>query len=176
MTGAGSCPPARWGETMQIRKVDPDEAAGWEAPEGPPRQPTPAELAALVGELADARGITRIDRPGPAGGEHAWRGRVYTRGVELHRQFADSAYDGPVGALDAAVSWRNAMRALAGARPAQRGNTPRIVRAEYARTCGWLAYAPHARRYFADSAHGGYEAARATASAWLAGHMEGVEE
>lgn len=154
---------------MQIRKIAAEEAARWEEP---PARPTPAELAALLADLADRRGITRIDRPGPAGGEHAWRGRVYTRGVELHKQFADALYGGTVAALDAAVAWRNSMRRFAGGRPARKGYTPRVVRAEYRRQCGWLAYAPHRKRYFADSAHGGRDAGHATASAWLAEQLE----
>jgi hypothetical protein len=44
----------------------------------------------------------------------------------------------------------------------------RVVRAEYARMCGWLAYAATTRRYFADGAYGGRMASYATARAWLA--------
>lgn len=158
---------------MQIRKVSKAEAAGW--PEDarpavrPTRAPTPEEIAALLAALPDRRGITRIDIAGAAGGEHAWRGRVYTRSVELHRQFADRGYGGPAGALAAAVAWRDSMRQLAGPRPPGRGQTQRIVRSEAGNHCGWLAYRVRGKRYFADSAWGGRETAHATATRWLAG-------
>lgn len=150
---------------MHVRKVSPEEAATWRRLT---HRPDPAELAALLAQFADRRGITRIDIDGPAGGEHAWRARVYTRGVELHKQFADSLYGGPAGSLREALAWRDSMRKVAGCPPPRAGYTPRIVRAEYHRQCGWLAYAPYAKRYFADSAHGGREAAYATAQAWQA--------
>ncbi|MBK9944370.1 MAG: hypothetical protein IPP13_22450 [Kouleothrix sp.] len=102
----------------KLRKVLASEAADWPC-SPPPRtaQPSTATLQNLLKRLPDRRGITRIDRAGAAGGEHAWRGRVYTRGVELHRQFADALYGGPAGALRAAVAWRDGMRQLAGPAP-----------------------------------------------------------
>ena len=153
---------------MQLRKVSAAEAAHWRGPSA--RRPrtvpsTPAQIAALLTALPDRRGLTRIDR----GGEHAWRARVYTRNVELHKQFADSCYGGAAGALAAAVAWRDGMRELAGPRPPGPGQTPRVVRSEYRDHCGWTAYRAQGRRYFADSAWGGREAARATAERWMAG-------
>lgn len=148
---------------MRVRKCTPDEAAQWG---GSDEAQVSAEM--LRDRLADRRGITRIDTHGAAGGEHAWRARVYTAGGELHRQFADRAYGGPLGALEAAVAWRECTRAAVGPRPPRRGQTVRVVRAEYARMCGWLAYAATTRRYFADGAHGGRMASYATARAWLA--------
>lgn len=157
---------------MHIRKVSPAEAACWRAPQARrPRTvaPSPRTLRALLAALPDGTGLTRIDRAGAAGGEHAWRARVYTRAIELHMQFADARYGGAAGALRAAVTWRDGMRRLAGPRAPSRGQTPRIVRAESARTCGWLAYRVQGRRYFADAAWGGHAAGYATAARWLAG-------
>jgi hypothetical protein len=152
-----------------IRKITAEEAEQWERTAAPQRTspPDPALLRQLIKQLADKRGITRIDRRGAAGGEHAWRGRVYTRGIELHRQFADALYGGPEGALRAAVDWRDGIRKLAGLPQPKPRRTPRVVRAEYRRLCGWIAYAPTAKRYFADGAHGGRDAAQASAQAWL---------
>lgn len=161
---------------MQHRKVPPSEAATWPAARpahARPLVPTPAETRALLRPLRDRHGLTRIDRPGAAGGEHAWRARVYTRGVELHKQFSDAVYGGTAGALRAAVAWRDRMRHIAGPRPPGPGWTPRIVRAEYGRNCGWLAYSPRKKRYFADSAWGGREAGYAQAQAWLAKQVTG---
>lgn len=152
-----------------IRKITAEEAAYWErVGRAPAAAPDPAQIAALLAALADRRGITRIDRDGPAGGEHAFRGRVYVRGIELHAQFADSRHGGPAGALQAAVAWRDGMRQLAGPAPERKLPKPRIARAEYTRMCGWIAYAPGKKRYFADGAHGGRQAAEASARAWLA--------
>ena len=150
-----------------FRKVSPCEAAAWRTP-GPRRVavPNPAELAQLKAQLADARGITRIDLAGRGGGEHAWRARVYTRNIEVRKQFTDSVYGGPAAALRAAIAWRDGMRQLAGPRQ-RRGSTPRVVRAEYGRDLGWIAYTRWKRRYFADAAWGGREAARATAEQWM---------
>lgn len=53
-------------------------------------------------------------------------------------------------------------------RRTRRSRRVRVVRAEYARMCGWLAYAATTRRYFADGAYGGRMASYATARAWLA--------
>ena len=157
---------------MQIRKVSAAEAARWpEAtpPLRPTQTPAPAEVRMLLAALSDRRGITRIDRAGAAGGEHAWRGRVYTRNLELHKQFADSLYGGPAQSLAAAVAWRDSMRRIAGPRPPGPGQTPRIVRSEAGKHCGWIAYRAQGKRYFADSAWGGRDAAHATAARWLDG-------
>ncbi|MBK9944282.1 MAG: hypothetical protein IPP13_22000 [Kouleothrix sp.] len=154
-----------------IRKITAEEAAYWErVGRAPAAAPDPAQIAALLAALADRRGITRIDRDGPAGGEHAFRGRVYVRGIELHAQFADSRHGGPAGALQAAVAWRDSTRQVVArvAPVAARPLAPaRVVRAEYRRMCGWLAYAPPKRRYFADSTYGGRESAEAAARDWL---------
>lgn len=150
-----------------FRKVAPREAAAWRNPS--PRRvavPDRAEITRLKAQLADTRGITRVDLAGPGGGEHAWRARVYPRAIEVHKQFADSRYGGPAAALRAAVAWRDGMRQLAGPRH-RRGATPRVVRAEYGRDLGWIAYTRWKRRYFADAAWGGREAARATAEQWM---------
>lgn len=148
---------------MRVRKCTPDEAAQWG---GSDEAQVSAEM--LRDRLADRRGITRIDRPGRAGGEHAWRGRIYTRGIELHKQFSDAHYGGCAPALLAAVAWRDRGRRLVGDRPPRPARQPRISRAEYKRMCGWIAYRPQGKRYFADGAWGGREAAEAAARAWLA--------
>ena len=154
---------------MQLRKVSAEEAARWpQARSQRTRAPRPGQLAALIAALPDTRGITRIDLPGTAGGEHAWRARVYTRNIELHQQFSDAAHGGVAAALAAAVAWRDNMRQLAGPRPPARGATPRVVRVDGSKHCGWIAYRRWARRYVADSAWGGRDAAEAEARAWLA--------
>lgn len=165
----------------QFRKVGWAEAATWPARQRPGhrvRWPSSAEIAAALARLDDSTGLTRLDRPGNAGGEHGWRARVYTRGVELHRNFSDAFHGGHAQALKAAVQWRNAMRQLAGPRPRpQPPARPRVARAEYARMCGWIAYRTwRCKRYFADGAHGGREAAEAAARAWLAGSMLATED
>ena len=161
----------------QFRKVAAAEATHWRRPQPrrparsaaalPTRWPSAAEIEQLLAELADRSGLTRLDRPGAAGGEHGWRARVYTRGVELHRNFADAQHGGTAGALRAAVAWRDTGRRLAGPRPPKPGRQPRIARAEYKRMCGWLAYRARGKRYFADAAWGGREAAEAQAWAWI---------
>jgi hypothetical protein len=145
-----------------MRKIPDPEADGWDL------EIAPFVLEALLEQIAgeDRRGLTRIDRPGAAGGEHAWRARVYTGNSEQHRQFADSLYGGAEGALRAAIEWRDAQRA---ALPPSSPRPPRpwrIVRADYQRNSGWLAYADR-RRYFADGKYGGVEGARAAAEQWL---------
>lgn len=125
-----------------MRKISDPEADSWDL------EIAPFVLDALLDRVArdDRRGLTRIDRPGAAGGEHAWRARVYGRdisrpGREQHRQFADSLYGGAEGALRAALEWRDAQRA---ALPPSQPRPPRqwrIVRADYQRNSGWLAYA-----------------------------------
>lgn len=134
----------------------------------------PFALDALIARVAgdDRMGLTRIDRPGAAGGEHAWRARVYVGTTELHRQFADSLHDGVEPALRAAVVWRDAQRAALPPKLAKQARAWRIVRAEYDRLCGWLAYAD-VRRYFADGKYGGEEGARRAAEAWLAKRRTG---
>lgn len=154
-----------------ISKLTPEEAAAWGAvPSGPP--PTPAQLRAMLHRLAgaDRRGLTRIDRAG----EHAWRGRVYTRSVEIHKQFSDSRYGGPEGALRAALAWRDHARKLAGAQQERSAPSVRVVRAEGRRNCGWLAYTPRGRRYFADGKHGGVEGARRAAEEWIGQEEDAV--
>jgi hypothetical protein len=128
----------------------------------------PFVLDALLTRIAgdDRRGLTRIDRPGRAGGEHAWRARVYQGSSEIHRQFADSIYGGAEAALRAAVAWRDEQRAKQPAQPSQPARPWRIVRADYQRLRGWLAYADR-RRYFADGKYGGQAAARRAAEQWL---------
>ncbi|KPV51839.1 hypothetical protein SE17_18955 [Kouleothrix aurantiaca] len=142
-----------------FRKISPHEAATW----SPPSSPTlpNADPAALLANLPDRRGLTRID----IAGEHAWRARVYTRSIELHRQFADSLHGGTMAALQAAIAWRDHMRKLAGPRPKK----PRrwyIARADYERLNGWLAYADR-RRYFSDAKYGGRGGAREAAEEWM---------
>ena len=145
-----------------VRKVDPAEAADWDL------DFAPFVLEAMLDRNAgtDRTGLTRIDRGGAAGGEHAWRARVYHGSSESHRQFADALYGGTEGALRAAVAWRDTMRQQIGKRPPRPGRTWRIVRAEYDHNCGWLAYADK-RRYFADGKSGGTDAAKRAAEDWL---------
>lgn len=141
-----------------VRKVSPEEAATWAEP-----HPLPdADPRQLLAALADRRGLTRLDRDG----EHAWRARVYTRSIELHKQFADRVHGGTAAALRAALTWRDQMRRLAGSRPPRSPRPWRIVRADYERTCGWLAYADR-RRYFSDARYGGRIGARAAAEEWM---------
>src|SRR4051812_3070141 len=102
-----------------VRKVDPAEAAGWDF------DLAPFVLEAMLAQHAgaDRTGLTRIDRRGADGGEHAWRARVYHGNGESHRQFADTLYGGTEGALRAAVAWRDVMRQQIGR------SAPRPVRA-----------------------------------------------
>jgi hypothetical protein len=140
-----------------LRKVDPATAATWEDDAD---DRAPAELLAGLG---DRSGLTRIDRDN----EHAWRARVYHGGREHHKQFADALNGGPSGALGQAVAWRDAQRAELGTRPPREPRrTWRVVRAEYERLRGYLAYADR-RRYFSDSRYGGPAGAKAAAEAWL---------
>jgi hypothetical protein len=145
-----------------VRKVDPAEAADWDL------DFAPFVLEAMLDRNAgaDRTGLTRIDRGGADGGEHAWRARVYHGNSESHRQFADALYGGTEGALRAAIAWRDARRQQIGERPPRPGRIWRIVRAEYQHNCGWLAYAD-VRRYFADGKYGGRDAAKRVAEAWL---------
>jgi hypothetical protein len=146
-----------------FRKVSPDEAARWPLMiMRPPHALPDADPATLLAELPDRRGLTRID----IAGEHAWRARVYTRSIELHRQFADARHGGTAGALRAAIAWRDHMRALAGPRPPRPPRPWRIARADYDRLAGWLAYADR-RRYFSDARYGGPGGAREAAEAWI---------
>lgn len=145
-----------------LRKVSADEAVDRAVGLS---TPTPEQIHALLAVHAagDARGLTRID----LAGEHAWRGRVYTGGGEIHKQFSDGRYGGPEGALLAALAWRNQQREQVGPPPERKAPSVRIVRAEGRRNCGWLAYTPGGRRYFADGKHGGSEAAYQAAAAWV---------
>lgn len=152
----------------RVQKISAAEAARWAEARHRTAAPSPAELAELLAALPDRRGLTRLDRAGGAGGEHGWRARVYTRGVELHRQFSDAVYGSTAAALLAAVGWRDSMRQIVGGRQAPAAHQPRVVRAEYKRMCGWLAYKRRKhKRYFADSAWGGRAAAEAQAWAWI---------
>jgi hypothetical protein len=141
-----------------FRKRARDQAESWDL------DLAPFVLEAMLDRITgnDRRGLTRIDRAGAAGGEHAWRARVYTRSAEIHRQFADARYGGSAGALRAAVAWRDEQRAALPPAPPRPGRTWRIARAEYARLCGWLAYADR-RRYFADGKYGGRDEAQRAA-------------
>lgn len=58
--------------------------------------------------LPDRTGITRMRYAKVANG---WQARVFARGVALGRLFSDSHYGGPDGALTAALTWRDTMRA-----------------------------------------------------------------
>ncbi|MBK9709757.1 MAG: hypothetical protein IPO81_00235 [Kouleothrix sp.] len=153
-----------------LRKLSPDEIADDDL------ELAPFALDALLARIAgaDRTGLTRIDRPGAAGGEHAWRARVYVGTSELHRQFADSLHGGVEPALRAAVAWRDAQRTALPPKSAKPARPWRIARAEYDRLCGWLAYAD-VRRYFADGKYGGQEGARCAAEAWLAERREEQE-
>ena len=154
-----------------IRKITAEEADHWARSSRAQRTtpPEPNHIQELIAALADKRGITRIDRDGAAGGEHAWRARVYVRGIEMHRQFADARFGGAAGALREAVAWRDSIRQVTTrAKRKKPAKPPRIARADYSRMCGWLAYAPIGRRYFSDNAHGGRRAAHDAAQAWLA--------
>lgn len=156
-----------------ISKITPDEAAAWGAvPSGPP--PTLEQIRGLLHRLAgaDQRGLTRIDIVG----EHAWRARIYTRGIEIPKQFSDSRYGGAEGALRAALVWRDHARRLAGTPEERRAPTIRIVRAEGRRNRGWLAYTPRGRRYFADGKHGGVEGARRAAEGWAEQTTRAINE
>jgi len=109
-----------------VRKVDPAEAADWDL------DVAPFVLEAMLDRNAgaDRTGLTRIDRRGTDGGEHAWRARVYHGNSESHRQFADALYGGTDGALRAAVAWRDAMRQQIGERPPRPGRTWRLVKVD----------------------------------------------
>lgn len=146
-----------------FRKVPAGEAARWPIGGSRPAHALPdTNPAALLAALPDRRGLTRID----IAGEHAWRARVYTRSIELHRQFADARHGGTASALRAAIAWRDHMRKLAGPRPSRPPRPWRIVRADYERLAGWLAYADR-RRYFSDARYGGRGGAREAAEAWM---------
>lgn len=144
-----------------IRKISPADSTDWEL------DFAPFVLDALLARVAgaDRTGLTRIDRPGADGGEHAWRARVYVGSSEIHRQFADSLHGGAEQALRRAIAWRNAMRQTVD-RPRRSGRTWRVVRAEYDRNRGYLAYADR-RRYFADGKYGGPVGAQRAAESWI---------
>ncbi len=153
-----------------FRKVPAGEAAQWFIASSRAARTQPdADPDALLATLPDRRGLTRID----IAGEHAWRARVYTRSIELHRQFADARHGGTASALRAAMAWRDYMRKLAGPRPPRPPRPWRIVRADYERLTGWLAYADR-RRYFSDARYGGRGGAREAAEAWMQERVEPV--
>jgi hypothetical protein len=147
-----------------VRKVDPAEAADWDL------DLAPFVLEAMLERNAgdDRVGLTRIDRGGADGGEHAWRARVYHGNNESHRQFADTLYGGTEGALRAAVEWRDTMRQQIGQRPPRPGRTWRLVKVDDPthKLIGYYAYADR-RRYFSISKHGGWASTKAAAEAWL---------
>lgn len=153
----------------RFRKVPPAEAARW-----PAEIPTRAEVAQLLARHAggDARGLTRIDRPGALGGEHAWRGRVYVADGEQHRQFSDALYGGPAGALVAAIAWRDAQRAQLPPKPPRPERPWRVVRCAYERATGYLVYADR-RRFFSVNKWGGWGGAQEAAEAWLLSRYDG---
>jgi len=147
-----------------VRKVDPAEAADWDL------DLAPFVLEAMLDRNAgaDRRGLTRIDRRGTDGGEHAWRARVYHGSNESHRQFADALYGGTEDALRAAIAWRDSMREQIGKRAPRPGRTWRLVEVDdpVHKLIGYYAYADR-RRYFSTSKHGGWDGAKAAAEAWL---------
>ena len=147
-----------------VRKVDPAEAADWDL------DLAPFVLEAMLDRNAgaDRTGLTRIDRGGTDGGEHAWRARVYHGNSESHRQFADTLYGGAEGALRAAVAWRDTMRLQIGQRPPRPARTWRLVKVDDPahKLIGYYAYADR-RRYFSSSKYGGWAGAKAAAEAWL---------
>ena len=147
-----------------LRKIPAAVAAAWE---GTGAAIDPARLLDVVG-ISDRRGLTRIDRGGAAGGEHAWRARVYVGGGERHRQFADSLHGGPEGALRAAIAWRDAVRqqATAELQPRVR-RVLRVERPDWGNV-GYFAWREGRRRYFSDARYGGPGGAQAAAEAWAA--------
>ena len=147
-----------------VRKVDPAEAADWDL------DFAPFVLEAMLDRNAgtDRTGLTRIDRSGADGGEHAWRARVYHGNSESHRQFADALCGGTEGALRAAVAWRDAMRQQVGQRPPRPSRTWRLVKVDDPahKLIGYYAYADR-RRYFSINKYGGWDGAQAAAESWL---------
>ena len=147
-----------------VRKIPAAAAAAWEDQN---YTIDDAGLLDAVG-IVDRRGLTRIDRAGAAGGEHAWRARVYVGGGERHRQFADSLHGGPEGALRAAIAWRDAVRQQVAMEPQPRARRVlRIERPDWGNV-GYFAWRAGRRRYFSDARHGGPEGARSAAEAWAA--------
>ena len=147
-----------------VRKVDAREAADWDL------DLAPFVLESILDRNAgeDRIGLTRIDRAGANGGEHAWRARVYHGNGESHRQFADALYGGTEEALRAAIDWRDTMRQQIGKRPPRPSRTWRLVKVddEVHKLIGYYAYADR-RRYFSIGKHGGWGGAKAAAEAWL---------
>ena len=156
-----------------VRKVDPAEAADWDL------DLAPFVLEAILERNAgaDRTGLTRIDRGGAAGGEHAWRARVYHGNSESHRQFADTLCGGTEGALRAALAWRDAMRQQIGQRPPRPGRAWRLVKVDDPahKLIGFYAYADR-RRYFSIGKYGGCDGAQAAAEAWLRERKPAVAE
>jgi hypothetical protein len=147
-----------------VREVDPAEAADWDL------DLAPFVLEAMLDRNAgeDRIGLTRIDRAGADGGEHAWRARVYHSNGESHRQFADALYGGTENALRAAIDWRDTMRQQIGKRAPRLGRTWRLVKVDDPehKLIGYYAYADR-RRYFSIGKHGGWDGAKAAAEDWL---------
>ena len=153
----------------RTRIVPPAEAAGWDL------EFAPFVIEAMLDRIAgpDRTGLTRIDRAGADGGEHAWRARVYHGNGEQHRQFADALHGGAEGALRTAIAWRDAERERIGPRPPRPGRTWRLVKVDDPehKLIGYYAYADR-RRYFSSNKYGGWGGARTAAEAWLAQRRE----
>lgn len=153
-----------------IRKVSPAEAATWTAPASIPLPPpvppiTPAEAQALLAQLPDRSGISRMkyDRSGAS-----WFARVYARGQALGRSFADRVYGSPARALVAAVAWRDATRRqfAAPGRPISQPRVVRVDRADWGQKGHYAYRGRRERRYFSDGRYGGSEGSRAAAERW----------
>lgn len=150
-----------------VRKVAPEIAATWQAPEDEP-VPTPA----------DSRGLTRMNYP--ASGSIGWMARVFHGGATFTRYFSDARHGGPSGALRRAETWRDDLRQRIVQCPKP---TPpdqmRLVRTDHPahKLVGWYAYVRRGgqtwRRYFSDARHGGTRGAHHAAEQW-AGEMLGT--
>jgi hypothetical protein len=148
-----------------IRKATPAEVDSWAREETASQQDL-QESERLFASLPDRRGLSRMHyastRPG-------WFARVYTRSIALARMFADEDYGGAVSALRAALDWRDRTRTNypRQPRPSPYPRLQRVDRPEH-KNVGWFAYLSRAeRRYFSDSAHGGYEKSQVAAEKWL---------
>jgi hypothetical protein len=139
-----------------IRKVPADVAARWHEEDEPIPVPT------------NRRGLSRMDFAKSR--SFGWMARVYHDGKTVTRYFADGAHGGPSGALRAAEAWltEQHQRYPLASRSYPDG-TYRLARSDNS-LVGWFAYVwahgRRQRRYFSDSAHGGFEAARQAAEAW----------
>lgn len=149
-----------------IRKID--RPVDWERElEREHLADVPAFLAARG--VTDATGLTRVEYSRTWG----WYARVYVRGVQLARGFADGRYGSPQAALLAALRWRDSARTQF-PRPAKKGFTWRVQRVEYERAYGYLAYADR-RRFFSANKYGGWGGAKEAAEAWLVERRAGLK-